>query len=485
MGRCLAAAVLLMASLALTAGEAGRLEAMPAWNGAYRAGAWTEVRASVSSELGGMATLAVSAGAAPPIEATVRLEAQTPRRVALPVRPEPGMPVRIEARLPDGRIASAELTLAPLAGSPWLALAAADIPAAELRDALPETAHLTPIPPAELPRHAQAYRPLDGLVLGEAEFAALDDQQREALAAYLRACGAVMFAGTGETFELLRAEAGCGAAGVRAAAGAAGIVAALAEVLERAHVPLPGASELRARLPAGHAAEVPIAMLLGGYGIALIAALRSSRRVWPLIVLPSSFAALALAGFAGKAPSTWAVVLAETDSGSGHARYSALLRVDGLGPRHGGLPVPPGSVTEPEAALRFHPDRPVRVELPLAASLWSRGEWRLQGTGSVETPLTLESGKQGIVVANSGAVPSPPGLMVAQGRWHALPALAPGARWSPPEDPEPLASMPEAAFLKPYLAKGETALMVPYGLSELFGPGWSVGSAWLVIRGAT
>lgn len=482
--RWLPAAVLLLGSLAATAGETGRLDVNPVWGGAFRAGSWTEARVLLLSGLGGTATLAVAAGDTPAIEAFVRLEAQVPRRVSLPARPAIDTPLRIEAKLPDGRTASAEVAFMPTADSPWVVLAA-EIPAGELHEALPQTARLTLIPPEELPYHAEAYRPLDAFVLGEAEFAALAAEQREALAAYLRACGALVFAGGAEAFEPFRAEAGCDAERVARATDPAGTAAALADLLARPPLPLPGASELRARLPAEHAAEMPVAALLACYGVALIVAARSSRRTWPLLALPPAFAALALAGFAGKPPVAGLAVLAEADAGTGHARYSALLRVDGRGPWRDGQPIPAGAESERAVPLRLDPDRPAQRELAVAASLWSRDEWLLRGTADLEPPLGLESGGREIVVANPGSVPSPPGLMTTHRRLYALPALAPGARWSPPEDSAPVAASPEAALLKPYLLRGETALLVPYVLPDWRRTGRAAGPEWLVIRGAS
>lgn len=485
LARCLpAVAVLLSGSLAAAAGETGRLGVSPVWGGAFQAGSWTEARVLLLSGLGGTATLAVAAGDFPMIEAAVRLEAQVPRRISLPVRPVADTPVRIEAKLPDGRTASAEVAFMPIEDSPWVALAA-EIPAEELHEALPQTARLTPIPPEELPRHAEAYRPLDGLVLGESGFAALDAEQREALAAYLRSCGVLVFAGSAEAFGPFRAEAGCGAARVARVADPAGAAAALADLLARPPLPLPGAAELRARLPAEHAAEMPVAALLACYGVVLLAAARSSRRTWPLLALPLAFAALALAGFAGKPPATGLAVLAEADAGATHARYSALMRVDGRGPWRGGQPIPTGAEPERAAPLRFDPDRPKQRELAVAASLWSRGEWLLRGTADLEAPLNLESDGRGIVVANPGSEPVPPGLMAAHGRLFALPALAPGARWSPPESSVPVAASPEAALLKPYLLRGETALLLPYALPDWRRAGRSAGAEWLVIREAS
>jgi hypothetical protein len=485
LARCLpAAAVLLSGSLAARAGETGRLDASPVWGGAFRAGSWTEARVLLLSELGGTATLAVAAGDSPAIEAAVRLEAQVPRRVSLPVWPAADTSVHIEAKLPDGRTATAEVAFMPTADSLWVALAA-EIPAGELESALPETARLMSALPEELPHHAEAYRPLDAFVLGEAEFAVLDAEQREALAAYLRACGVLVFAGTAEAFEPFRAEAGCGAERVARAADPAGTAAALADLLARPPLSLPGASELRARLPAEHAAEMPVAALLACYGLALLAAARSSRRTWPLLALPAAFAGLALAGFVGKPPATGLAVLAEADAGTGHARYSALLRVDGRGPWRGGQPIPAGAEPERAAPLRLDPDRPAQRQLAVAASLWSRDEWLLRGTADLEPPLSLESGGREIVVANPGSVPSPPGLMAAHRRLFDLPALAPGARWSPPKDSVPMAASPEADLLKPYLLRGETAVLVPYVLPDRRWAGRSDGAEWLVIRGAS
>lgn len=418
------------------------MELWSGWDGLTRVSAVTELGVRLLSPRDGDVNLEIRAGDTV-VAVSATLRAGLPDTVWIPYRPPIDRPVVLRASV-DGR---EPLLLEKRLHHPASAARVVAVSTKEssvvsrLAGSLPNTQILT-AGPASLPRTAPAYDVVAATVLDDTTLYRLEPRQLQALEAHLGGCGRVIVLGVSASVaSKLRQMAGCDAAYLEIPSGPDDLVASLSTLLASSPPPLPTAAQLsevmaeETQAPAHQAVAVYLAFYL------VLAALAGMvvHRAWPLVVLPVAALVLAVLAWQGRAPETRVILWAEGDPAESHARYSALLRIDGVARA-------PARVTLPASRMPHSlPDRavlhlsPIReggwipsIELP--TYLLSSDDVYLQGTlhRPPRSPsVRLEAGRA--IVTNPGPDTLTGGLLVWRDRRYAVPALAPGGEWAPLE----------------------------------------------------
>ena len=234
---------------------------------------------------------------------------------------------------------------------------------------------------------------------------------------------------------------------------------------------------------AAPAAPAPLIAFFAGYGLILLLSAVVLRRPWLLALVPLAAAALLLAAFGNSRPGLSLVTWTETASGSEAARFAALLRVDGLAAGDTALRLP-GDLGPPDLS-------PARGEwvladapgadplLRLRTTLLSEQRLFLRGAVAWRAPLVLARTGEGPRVANPGSAISAPAWLVWDAHVYRVPALEPGAHWTPsgvePSEPSrlprPLAA--RARALGRVLLLRDAPALLP-GLGELAATEWTL-----------
>jgi len=406
------------------------------WGGAVRPGQPAEVAIRLDSP--SLAALELEL-TAPGVLTRVPFDVQadTPGVLHLPLVMNGSGPLRARASTAAGVVAEAMLVPRPV--TPVQSVVAAAIGGAP-PDLMPPDALWRPVGAAGMPRTQHGYGPVSVLLIGAATLAALDLRQASALEGYLAGCGrAVMVGLPHAAVAALRDGAGC--AGAALWAGALRDAPALLRAALRAPPP--------AALPAGdvldtlHAVDAhganardAVLLFLAAYAVlALLALLRAPRVV---VMLPVLAALLALLVWHGAAPDLRLLAWSE-QTAPGSARVVGRLQVLGAGTGLAALPLPdgvlalalpPGAWQESDAGMHGAGAARLRIQ----AHLLSRTSVDLVGTLTVRPALSLTLVAAGVQVRNPGPDSSPAAVLVWRSRALSVPALAPGARWTPGAD---------------------------------------------------
>ena len=424
------------------------LTATPAWQGWSRPGRSTEIDIRLSTDTAVRATVEVLAG-----RQTVRseLELQPGRvsRLHIPASPAATGAVTV--------VLTVVLTTPPDAGSPAgpperperreLAIAQSESPllGAALAAGGPvglDGFHTVALTAQDLPRNASAYSSIDALILDAPTLAALDQRQLAALLAHAAACGRIV---------LLNADAGVRQA-LEAAGGCGGLTLMTAASPSEARQMLTSslAAGVSAAITATSLAELSrpaqatwnrLAVALAVYFAAalLVPVFVVSRSVAVLVLVPTLVPALAtvalLALLHTLQPPSQLRVWSEGESGAQVARYQAWQQFPGQARERLRVPIPPqlaaaAQACDPTQSMRFDFDaaRGQVTSAEFETRLFRQVRLCYSGSFPMARALATEVRADGLrEVRNTGPTAWPAGLLLAQGKADALPAVAAGA----------------------------------------------------------
>jgi hypothetical protein len=404
------------------------LRAEPAWDGWSRSGRSTELAVAIDAAQGGPAELEIIAGPQT-LRTSLALRAGESRLLYLPVASHPTVQLRlrhgdtlIEKEL---RIAESEQPLLARVLSPG---AAPDLALAGF--------HSIDLVASRLPTRADSYSSIDLLIVDAEQVRALAVPQLEALLAHFARCGRGVLVGLDAAQRaVFERAAGCGARRIGFADDLASGTAVLEVLLEAEAGPPPATSELALLQGADLRAWRFVLLIVIGYLAAALAVLtlrrhREAGAALALLAVPLAVAATQLHDDPPRM-----LVWAEADSGDRIARYAA--RLQGAGLQRGPLPVvPPESMS---ATRLCDPERPAQWQWDAEAgratsvssgrslfeppSLCHAGHFPLARTAQ-SRPL----GEGALELVNPGPAAWPDGVLLWQGRRHAVPPLAAGQR---------------------------------------------------------
>ena len=411
------------------------LTAAPAWQGWSRPSRSTEIDIRLSTDTSVRATLEVLAG-----RQTVRsdLDLQPGRvmRLHIPVGSTGTGAVTVAltavpgAGLPAGALAQRELVIAQ-SESPLLGVGLAADETVGL-----EGFHSVALAAQDLPRNASAFSSIDALILDQPTLGALDQRQLAALLAHAAACGRIV---------LLNPNLGVRQA-LDGAVGCGGHTLMIASSLNEARQML--RSSLAASLPApitaaslaelSRSAQITwnrLAVALAVYfAVALLVLVYFVS--WPVTLLVPALAAVALLALLHtlQAPSQLRV-WSEGESGVPVARYQAWQQFAGQVRERLRVPIPlplaaDAQACDPTQTMRFDFDaaRGQLVSAEFEMRLFQQVRLCYSGGFPMARTLTTEVRADGLrEVRNAGPAAWPAGLLLAQGKAHALPAVAAGA----------------------------------------------------------
>lgn len=452
----------LLAASAGRAAESVDADFVPAWEGYYVAGRATSLRVRANAPVGGELIVRL-ADTAPSSAAKRMIEAGAPAELDVGFRPSTDS-VAASARVGIAEPVEADLELIAL-DRPLLALVVEDV---DLGPWLSAAADFVPVPVSatELPRTAEGYEPISGLVIGERALARMDNAQIEALGRYADGCGRI-FVPPSSSAVPLKQTAGCDGTFVQPAPQPADMAALLRRVVS----PLPEYKELQA-LDASPPSLLGIAVAFFAVYAAILAVFAArggrtqARSSWTALLLTPVLASVLMTlVWSRNAPERRLIVWAE-QSGAGSARYSAVYDIYSRGVGNVELALPasfglPASVTsEPFEVTRVDD----RIELRLQPRLMTR--YALGLTGSVDyTPaLSVDVGGSAPAVANAGSAQSPEAILAHDRRYYRVPPLETGARWLLAAD---MPSLSRLDVPSPLTRSRGTALLVPLQPGEL------------------
>jgi hypothetical protein len=447
-----------------TAHGAVDMQITPVWGGFVHPGATTEVIVHLRAATSTAVSLQARSDA---LELTQRvaLSADSPGLATLLVRPRDGNAwIAVETR--GAAVASRAVALRTTS-RPMVAAASASI----APDQTWEQVELVRTAMASWPRHTEAYSSIDAVVIDGGHLAALDPAQREALETYAAGCGRLLYTGGDPLPPTLRG--GCGGRFSRTVTDIE-TWPATAAMLRQAPSFLPSSTALRALLDAPASRVLPVAALLGAYAALLAWLARSLRRPTLLLAVPLLAALLAVVAFTATPPRLDRLLWLETDSGDASARALLLTSVTGAARAQVRLKEPDGWQL-PEAA----DGKPLAIDdagrLVLDTGLLSREVHVARGVQAAPSGLRLDLSASGPTITNAGDEVSAPAVLSWRGERHAVPALAPGADWTPQQ----ATPWPDAAaerLLRARSAANGAALLVPLP------SGPDRATTWLLVR---
>lgn len=404
------------------------LTVTPAWNGWARPGRASEIDIRLSTDVTTRAKLEVVAG-----RQTVHTEADL----------QPGRGVRLH--LPLSSIEAITVNAASAVGPPQrrdVAMAQSESPLLGVGLATDEPVrlegfHTVVLAADDLPRNASAYASIDALVLDAPTLGALDKRQLGALLAHTAGCGRIVVLSVDpQVRRTLESVGGCGGRALMHAASVADAVAVLKSSLA-SHLPaaisIEGLGEsARPSLDVWHRVVVILAVFFAA--AALVVVFSSALPV--LLLTPALGAVAVLAPLHSMQAPSQLVVWSEGESGAQIARYQAWQRFPGVARDRARVPLPAqlASSAQPcdrTQALRLDFDvsgeRVTAAEFDArlfhAVSICYAGSFPIARViaGQVHPDGSRE-------VRNAGPIAWPPGLFLAGGLVHDLPALGPGVQ---------------------------------------------------------
>lgn len=439
------------------------LQGGPAWHGSLKPGRDTEVVLQLQAEHNGPVTVRLP-NHTPQLQLRLDLQAFRAVRVPLGVRPDPSVPLRIEAHMDDGMAVTAGIPFTAVPAGTRFVATTLPMPALEADAGV----WLHQATPSLLPRTPEGYGAIDGLLLDGASLAALDEAQTDSLRHYAQRCGTlVLMAIDARSYATLRQYAGCGGAHMHLA----GSLAAAADGLRtRPATALPEPARLQDLLPRQDDRQWrPLLLFFTLYSLALVLLARGGHA--RLLGVPLLGAMLAWLAWTHDGAQRQLASWSEIQSGSHNLRYAALLQVRGAGKGTSRTPLPPDlgllHAQAPDGTSELHlaPDATQASLLVLPNHLLVQRRFHAQGSLHWNPSLQLALGTQGPVVENRGERPSPPALLGWNGQRSPVPALQPGERWSPAAEGTPWqTARAEERLLRMRTQDGSAALLLPHRL---------------------
>lgn len=411
------------------------LTATAAWQGWSRPGRSTEIDIRLLADSSIRATLEVLAG-----RQTLRsdLELQPGRALRLHIPVGSAGTVRLTlapgAAASTGPLARQELVIAQ-SESPLLGVGLA--PAGSIGSIGLEGFNSIALGAQDLPRNASSYSSIDALILDAPTLGALDQRQLAALLAHAAACGRIVLLNADPGVrQALQGAGGCGGQALMTAASLSQARQMLTSSLAASPPTAITATSLAELSRPVHATWNRLAVALAVYFAATLLVLVFFAS-WPVPLLVPALAALALWVLLHTLPPppSQLRVWSEGESGAQAARYQALQQF-------------PGQLRErvrvaiaPQLAAAAQPcdlNQPIRFDFDAARGQVVAAEFetrlfrqvRLCYSGSfpMARSLTTALRADGLrEVRNTGPSAWPAGLLLAQGKVHALPAVAVGA----------------------------------------------------------
>ena len=423
------------------------LTATPAWQGWSRPGRSTEIDIRLSTDTAVRVAVEVLAG-----HQTVRseLELQPGRvsRLHIPAGPAAKGAVTVVLTTPPDAASPAGL---PVLSGPSekreLAIAQSESPllGAALAAGGPvglDGFHTVALSAQDLPRNASAYSSIDALMLDAPTLAALDQRQLAALLAHAAACGRIVLLNADAGVrQALVAAGGCGGLTLMTAASPSEARQLLTSSLAAGGSAAITATSLAELSRPAQATWTRLAVALAVYfAAALLVPVFVVSRSWAVRVLvpvtvPALATAAVLALLHTLQPPSQLRVWSEGESGAQVARYQAWQQFPGQARERLRVPIPPQLAA---AAQACDPTQPMRFDFDAARGQLTSAEFetrlfrqvRLCYSGSfpMARALATELRADGLrEVHNTGPTAWPAGLLLAQGKADALPAVAAGA----------------------------------------------------------
>ncbi len=414
------------------------LTATPAWQGWSRPGRSTEIDIRVSTDTAVLATIEVMAGRQT-VHSDLELQPGRVSRLHIPVGSAGTGAVTVmltvtpDAGSPAGPPKRRELVIAQ-SESPLLGVGLAT--GGPVGQVGLEGFHSVALAAQDLPRNASAYSSIDALILDAPTLGALDQRQLAALLAHVAACGRIVLLNADSAVrQALGAAGGCGGHTLMAAASLSDARQLLSSSLA-ASLPMAIAAPSLADL--SRPAQVTwnrLAVALTVYFAAALLALMFFVS-WPVTLGVPALAALAvLALLHTLQPPSQLRVWSEGESGAQVARYQAWQQFPGQLRERLRVPIPPqlaagAQACDPTESMRFDFDgaRGQVVSAEFETRLFRQVRLCYSGSFPMTRALTTELRDDGLrTVRNAGPAAWPAGLLLAQGKVHALPAVAAGA----------------------------------------------------------
>jgi hypothetical protein len=405
-----------------TPASALELRLVPAWDGYAAPDATTEVAVSLRAPQATSLDLTVQSDGLE-ISRSVQLDAQARATEHVLLRTRGGearVVVAEPGAAPETRTLALRVTSRPI-----VAVATPAVPA----EARADDIELIRPAPSALPRHAEAYGNVAAIIVDLRSLDTLDDARRDALAVHVAGCGRLVLAGATALPQGLRA--GCGGRFVTTARYEDAIAAART-LLARAPEPLPGREALRTLVDEHGNAVIPVAALLAAYAVALLLLVRGLRRPALVLAVPPLAALVAIVAFTAMPPRVTQALWAEMQSGDGDARAALVTGVTGRGRGSEALAFAEGWQI-PQAGAPAGVAIDARGRLVLRTGLLSRELHVRHGVRPQESPLRIALDGDGPRITNARDTTSVPSLLCWRGARHEVPALPPGATWSPGE----------------------------------------------------
>ncbi len=407
------------------------LTVAPAWKGWSRPGRTTEIDVRLGADAATRVRLEVASGRST-LHAEVDLQPGRVVRLQMPV----GAVERVEV--------SALVAAAPplrrdvavsLSESPVLGVVLASAEPVEL-----DGFHAVALAAGDLPHNAPAYASIDALIVDAPTLRALDQRQLAALLAHAAACGRIVVVNVEASVRrVLEGAGGCGGRALMSAATlpqAKDLLAASLGTSLPSAITLSGLGDLA---KSAHVSWNRVAVALAVYFAVAVLVLSFSASLpmaVPVLLLTPLLASLAVLALLHLAqPASHLTVWSEGGSGAQLARYQAWQRFAGSGRERARAAIPA------QLAPAVQPcDRAQSVHFEFDAErgqvTFAEFDTRLFRTVrlcySGAFPLDRSPAAGASVdgrreIRNAGAKAWPPGVLLADGQVHALPALGAGA----------------------------------------------------------
>lgn len=400
---------------------------MPAWKGWSRPGRTTELDIRLRTDAATRVTLEVTTGRR---EVRAEIDLQPGREVRLQIPVTPAAPDTVRATPTGGSAVQRDIAVA-LSESPVLGVGLASDGRVRL-----DGFQTLDLVAEDLPRQASAYASVDALVLDAPTLAELDARQLGALVTHAAGCGRIVLVDAdARVRRLVAGAAGCGGQGLMNAASAADatglLQASLATRLPAVVSQGDMAGLVRPALGPWNHVVTGLALYFAASCLVLVFA---GGPAWWLTTALAAAAALALLHAAP--PAAQLVIWSEGDSGAQLARYHAAQRFDGLARDRIRVPLPEqlapsAQPCDPTQAMRFEfhaqagraTSAEFETRLFRPVSLCYAGSFPMARAPAIDT---RPDGARDL--RNAGSVAWPPGVLLAAGRAHELPALGAGSR---------------------------------------------------------
>lgn len=404
------------------------IEAAMAWNGRVSVATPTEIQVRATSNTA--ATVAFEVAGQPAVVVARNVpRTGVPLAFSVPVDADSPGDVMLRYSVDGGP--SADLYAGRIERGPGIVAVAGDTAAKRLA----HLSEITIVAAAALPRLSSSYDHIAALAIDQDALSRLDEPQLRAVLEYVGLCGRVLLIDPPEQVEqLMRQRSACGGRYLVAAGADHDAGTLLGVLLSDSPNELPDALALSNLMPQHNPEMRLVIIYLGGFllifiTLTLMPRLRSTALGFSL--LATALSGVLWTGGDRKTLVAWA----EVADGDRVARYMSVERASSAGRGLRSLYMrslsgPPTDISGDGFTLHWGEAARDRY-FDWDASLLQ--EMRVYSKGSFPVEATLRAGAAaaGITVCNRGNGQTPAAFL----RWHnanyRVPALAPGARWSP------------------------------------------------------